>query len=302
MVLKFIFVGIGLLLSVSGWADGVPRVVVTLKPIHALASRIMMGVGTPYVLLGGGESPHAYSLRPSQVKQLQEADVLIWVGPALETFLQKPIATLSDSTRVLSLMEVAGLMLLKTREGGVWESHQEHEEGRLDPHIWLDPHNVEVMVHAIAEVLGQLDVAHAALYAANTIDLLRELEEVDRQLQDQLAPVSKVPFLVFHDAYQYFEQHYGLTAVGAITLSPEQQPSVKRLRELQAHIKELNVRCVFSEPQFEPALVAALMEGTTARSGVLDPLGASLSAGPQAYVTLLRNLADSMRACLLMKE
>lgn len=301
-MLKFVFIGIGLLLSVSGWADDVPRVVVTLKPIHALTSRIMAGAGTPSVLLAGGESPHAYSLRPSQVKQLQEADVLIWVGPALETFLQRPIATLGNSTRVLPLMEVTGLTLLKTREGGVWESHQGHEGGGLDPHIWLDPHNVEIMVRAIAEILGQLDTTHAALYAANTVELLRELEEVDRQLREQLAPVSKVPFLVFHDAYQYFEQHYGLTAVGAITLSPERQSSVKRLHELQAHIKVLNVRCVFSEPQFESALVTTLIEGTAARSGVLDPLGVSLPVGPHAYFTLLHNLADSMSACLLMKD
>ncbi|TGO02130.1 hypothetical protein PN36_30100 [Candidatus Thiomargarita nelsonii] len=277
-----------------------PQIVVTIKPIHALVSGIMDGVGTPYLLLPGGESPHSYSLHPSQVRRLHRATVVVWVGPSVETFLEKTMTTLSDKIQILRLIEVPGLSLLKVRESKAWETHHLHpdNEFEIDPHIWLSPDNAKIIVQAIAQTLSQIDANNAARYTANATRLVEQLEQFDQTLKQQLAPIKELPYLVFHDAYQYFEHHYGLTAVGAITLSPESRPSVRRLYQLRARLKKQQIRCVFSEPQFESALVATLIEGSLVRRGILDPLGADLVAGTESYFTLLSNMADSLKQCL----
>ena len=302
-MLKPMLFWISLGLSLTIRAD--PQVVVTIKPIHALVSGIMDGVNTPYLLLAGGESPHTYSLRPSQVKQLHQADLLVWIGPAVEKFLEKPLTTLSDQTQVLRLLDVPDLTLLKARRGETWENHHHHHdshpatETEIDQHIWLDPHNAQAMVLAITPVLSQIDPNNAPRYQQNATRLIEQLDQLDQELKKQIAPVKELPFLVFHDAYQYFENRYGIAAVGSISLSPETRPSVKRLHELRSRIKQLQVRCVLSEPQFESALVTTLIEGTLTRRGILDPLGVELTAGTEAYFILLRNLAKSLSQCLL---
>jgi len=307
-----VLIGALLTLSVQANSALAPQVVVTIKPIHALVSGVMDGVGTPQLLLQGGESPHSYSLRPSQVRQLHAADLLIWVGPTVETFLEKTLTTLSDKTKRLRLLDVQGLTLLKARKGGIWETHHHsddfayarddvshHADFEIDPHIWLDPHNAKVMLQAIAQTLSQIDVNNAARYMANATRFLARLEQLDQGLKHRLAPLSALPYLVFHDAYQYFEHRYGLSAVGAISLSPETRPSVRRLYQLRVRIKSQQVRCVFSEPQFESALVATVIEDTSAGREILDPLGADLAAGIEAYFSLLRNLANSLNRCLM---
>jgi len=307
-----VLIGALLTLSVQANSAPAPQVVVTIKPIHALVSGVMDGVGTPQLLLQGGESPHSYSLRPSHVRQLHAADLLIWVGPTVETFLEKTLTTLSDKTKRLRLLDVQGLTLLKARKGGIWETHHHsddfayarddvshHADFEIDPHIWLDPHNAKVMLQAIAQTLSQIDVNNAARYMANATRFLARLEQLDQGLKHRLAPLSALPYLVFHDAYQYFEHRYGLSAVGAISLSPETRPSVRRLYQLRVRIKSQQVRCVFSEPQFESALVATVIEDTSAGREILDPLGADLAAGIEAYFSLLRNLANSLNLCLM---
>ena len=165
-------------------------------------------------------------------------------------------------------------------------------------HVWLDPHNAEAIVRAAVAALQQADAANGARYAENGAAVIARLEAMDADLSARLAPVKEAPYLVFHDAYQYFEAHYGMRAVGSVTVSPERAPGAKRIAELRRKIEDAGAVCVFSEPQFEPALVATVVEGTAARTGVLDPLGAALSAGPDAYFSLMENLADSLVACL----
>ncbi len=297
-----LWIGTLLILIASASHASVPQVVVTIKPIHALVSGVMDGVGTPYLLLPGGESPHSYSLHPSQIRRLHRATLVVWVGPSVETFLEKTMTTLSDKIQILRLIEVPDLSLLKVRDGKAWETHHldEHpdNEFEIDPHIWLSPDNAKVIVQAIAQTLSQIDANNAARYTANAIRLLEQLEQLDQTLKQQLAPIKELPYLVFHDAYQYFEHHYGLTAVGAITLSPESRPSVRRLYQLRTRLKKQKIRCVFSEPQFESGLVTTLIEGSLVRRGILDPLGADLVAGTESYFTLLGNLADSLKQCL----
>lgn len=308
-MLKILILWIGILLIVIAPTiqASKPQVVVTIKPIHALVSGVMEGVNTPYLLLPGGESPHSYSLRPSQVEQLHTARLVIWVGPTVEGFLTKILTTLSQKNQILRLMEIPGLTQLEVRKGKTWETHHHddshdddphHSEFEIDPHIWLSPHNAKVIVQAIAQTLQEIDSKNTARYAANAARLVEQLKQLDQSLKQQLAPIKELPYLVFHDAYQYFEDYYGLMTIGAVTLSPETRPSVKRLHQLRTHLKNQQIRCVFSEPQFESALVATLIEGTSTQRGILDPLGTELAVGTESYFGLLRNLADSLTQCL----
>lgn len=295
------------------------EVAVSIKPVHSLVAGVMQGVGEPRLLVAGGASPHDYSLRPNDIRAIEGASVVFWIGPDLESFLVKPLAN-ARKTRSVALLDAPGVTVLTLRAGGAWERHQhgheshdhathgaddhdngheqDHEAGR-DPHVWLDPVNAAAMVSRISAVLSEADPSHQADYARNGAALIERLDRLNQQLASALAPVREQPYLVFHDAYQYFERRYGLKAVGSVVLSPEQRPGAKRVGEIQARVRDLKVRCVFSEPQFQPALVDTIIAGgNNVRRGVLDPLGANLSAGPDAYFQLLQGLADSLLGCL----
>ena len=280
-----------------------PAVVASIKPVHALVAGVMLGVGEPRLLVAGGASPHEYSLKPSDGRALGAAQVVFWIGPELENFLVKPLAN-APAARSVALLTAPGVTVLPLREGGVWEAHDEaHDHAHdltasHDAHVWLDPINAIAMVRQIVAVLGAADPAHQAEYARNGAALVERLERLNQHLAAVLAPVRTLPYLVFHDAYQYFERRYGLNAVGSVVLSPEQRPGAKRVAEIQARVREFKVRCVFSEPQFQPALVTTIIAGSAARQGVLDPLGAELPAGPDAYFHLLEALAEAVRGCL----
>lgn len=294
-------------------AHAVPQVMVTIKPIHSLVAGVMQNVGTPQLLLTGGESPHTYNLRPSQMQQLTDSALIIWVGPGVETFLVKSLGNF-EATKILQLTEVMQTQLLRVREGGSWEKHlHDHEDVEqdehhdhdteahdlmFDQHIWLNPQHAKSIVIAVATKLSDIDPANATHYQENAKLLQARLDQLDTDLQQKLHANRQIPYLVFHDAYQYLEQHYGLTAVGSITLSPENSPSAKRIQQLRNLMKKLQVRCVFSEPQFEPKIVNTLLEGSTIARGVLDPIGATLTAGTEAYFELMRTLADNLNVCL----
>ncbi len=277
-----------------------PVVVASIPPLHSLVAGVMEGIAEPILLIKGNASVHAYSLRPSQVRALHRAQAVFRIGSNLERFLDKPLAALSREVRVVNLMEWPGIRLLPGRSGGLWQrpAHQHGEHGYQDPHIWLDPHNAEVMVTAVVAVLSEKDPEHTARYHANGERLRETLRRLDRELDTTLAPVRKVPYLVFHDAYQYFESRYGLHALGAVVATPERTPGARRLRQVRKLIRERAIRCLFREPQFTPAWLDLLREGTPLRIGTLDPLGADLPPGPDLYFTLMRRLAASLTQCL----
>ncbi|MEM1045873.1 MAG: zinc ABC transporter substrate-binding protein, partial [Pseudomonadota bacterium] len=173
-----------------------------------------------------------------------------------------------------------------------------HGHGAVDAHVWLDPQNAKALVHEIEEALAAHDPANAAKYEANAEALMARLDDLTAEIKTTLEPVKDKPFVVFHDAYHYFENRFGLKAAGSITVSPEVIPGARRIGEIQGKLKELDAACVFSEPQFEPKLVTVVTDGTNAKSGVLDPLGARLENGPSLYFDLLRGMATSFRDCL----
>ncbi len=267
-------------------ARAAPVVVVTVGPVHSLVAGVMAGIGAPRLLLPAGATPHLYSLRPSAARMLASADLVIRVGPALEAFLDRPLARLARRARVVTLMKDAGLVLRRTA-------------GNADPHVWLDPENARRIVRHTARVLGEIDPGAADRYAANAREMAARIDRLDSEIAGLLAPVRRVPFVVFHDAYGYLENRYGLNRIAAVSLAADRAPGARRLRDIRAAIRDGRARCVFAEPQFRPALIEALTRGTAAHTGILDPLGADIPPGPDSWFTLMRRLANALRHCLL---
>ena len=313
------------------------KVVTSIKPVHSLVSGVMAGVGVPSLIIDGAGSPHTYSLKPSQAQQLQDAKLVFWMGDELETFLAGPIENIAQSATTIKLIDAHNLKKIKFREGGMFDEHDhekhdehdhekhdehdhekhakkehddhgdhdghdDHGHGEFDPHVWLDPVNAKAIVHEIEEALIKADPNHASTYKANAHKMMDKLDSLTAELREKLEPVHEKGFIVFHDAYQYFEQRFDVAAIGSITVSPEVMPGAERVSELREKILELNATCVFSEPQFEPKLVETLVEGTGTRTGVLDPLGTNLTKGPDLYFQLLRNMAYSLKKCLSSKS
>ena len=284
------------------------KVVVSIKPVHALVARVMEGLGTPALLVSGSASPHTYAMKPSDAKALNNAEVFFRVSEQIEPFTGKVVKSLPDTVRVVTLAEAPGLALLDKRTGETFEAHihgghDEHDEPRAngtvrDGHVWLDPENAKAMVAAIVKVLIEAAPQDADKLQANAARLIAEIGTLQTEIERELAPIKGRPFVVFHDATQYFERCFGLTALGSITVSPDVQPSAKRLTEIRAKLSKLDTGCVFAEPGFSPALVATVTEGTRARSGTLDPEGLAIKAGPGAYFELMRSLASGLKACL----
>ncbi|MDZ4736908.1 MAG: zinc ABC transporter substrate-binding protein [Rhodospirillaceae bacterium] len=297
--------------------------VVSIKPVHALVAGVMDGVATPLLLVDGSASPHAYSLKPSQAAALAEADLVVWVGEGFEYFLEAPMESLVPEGHGLELADLSTIALLPVREGGVWDAddhgdgaaddhdHAEDDHDQADdeathdnahdgydPHIWLDPDHAVAIVAAVAERLRSIDPANAGSYSDNEAALIEQLHALDAETQTMLAPLHDIPFIVFHDAYQYFERHYGLHAAGSITLDPEQKPGAARLAAIRDRLREGGVVCAFAEPGFDGALLETATEGTDVRLGQLDPEGIALEPGPALYPALIRDLAASLAACL----
>ena len=303
------------------------KVVASIKPVHSLVASVMQGVSEPSLLVKGAGSPHTYSLKPSQAKELQAADIVFWMSHDLEAFLENSIESIAKNAKAVSLMDSHGLMKLNFREGGAFDAHDhghddhgddkhddhghdkhddhgddkhdDHGHDEVDPHVWLDPKNAKSLVHEIEEHLAEIDPSNAAKYEANAKAVMKKLDALTKEIEADLKPIRERGYVVFHDAYQYFEKRFGVSAVGSITVSPEVLPGAERVSELRDKVKSLNASCVFSEPQFEPKLVKTITENTDAGTGVLDPLGANIKDGPELYFTLIRNMAKSLKDCLM---
>lgn len=309
--------------AAASGATAAPDVVVSIKPVHSLVAAIMRGVGEPQLIVEGAASPHTYNLRPSNARKLEKADVVFWVGPGLEAFLEKPLEALASKATVVELEDAKGLEKLPFREGGPFEAHDHGEEGHedhadgeaahdhghdhrdhdhghgaYDTHLWLDPANAKAMAQTIETALIAADAGNAATYQANTKKLIDDLDALDTELAETVKPIKDKPFIVFHDAYQYFEHRYGVKTAGSITVSPETLPGADRVKQMQEKVRQLGATCVFAEPQFEPKLISVITEGTAARSATLDPEAATLEPGPDLYFKLMRGIAGSLKDCL----
>ena len=379
-------------------ADDPPAAVASIKPIHSLLSGVMKGIGTPKLIVRGGGSPHTFALRPSDAEALQKADIVVWVGEGMETFLTQPLKSLAGGAHKVELSRADGIVLERTRTGALWEvededshgegsghregdtrerhedAHKRHEDahghreeahehredghergeeahehredghkrgeeahehredghkrgeeahehredghkrgeeahehredghdhahGEFNLHLWLHPANAAVIVKAMVAGLAEVDPPRAAAYRANGDRVIARLRNLDAEIREILAPVARAGFIVFHDAWQYFDTHYGLRALGSITASPEHAPGAARLVKIRERLSKAGVACIFAEPQFEPRVVTALVADTGVRTGEVDPLGSALEDGEDLYFELMRGNARAFRKCL----
>lgn len=292
------------------WAADPPRVVVTLKPIQALAASVMAGVGRPELLVRGTAAPSSFSLRPAEVRLMNTATIVVFVSESLETFIVRALENLPQDTRVVELMAADGLKLLPQRLGPNWVEDDTPrasprplgtdpgEELDTDPHIWLDPDNARAIAAALADELSDADPGRAQIYVRNLQALGQRLEQLDQEIARTMSGVKAAPFLVLHDTFQYFEKRYGLTAAGAITRRPDVRPSPRRVSQAKARITEAGATCVFAEPQFPETHAKMVSDGTPAKLGRVDALGATLPETAEAYPALLRSVAEGFKACL----
>ncbi|MHA6963134.1 zinc ABC transporter substrate-binding protein ZnuA [Zobellella denitrificans] len=305
------------------------EVLTTIKPLQLIASAITDGMNEPELLLAPGTSPHDYALRPSDVRRLNQADLVVWVGPELEGFLTPLLAGKDNSLALLALVEPEGHEDHDHQEQdgehhGHHEHHEHHDEhdhqdehhtgkisveeqdddhehdhGDKDPHIWLDPHHGERIATLLADRLSQLDPANADLYQRNLATFRTELAKTDSAVAERLAPARGKGYFVFHDAYGYWEDHYQLPALGHFTVNPERAPGAQTVARIHQALREAQAECVFAEPQFRPAVVEAVVRNTQARIGILDPLATDIAAGPRGYFAFMQQMAAAMAGCLL---
>ena len=296
------------------------KVVASIKPIHSLASSLMDGVGKPDLIVDGYASPHGFAMKPSHAKMLQEADIIFWVGEDLENFLVKPLSSIAKKAEKIELMDIKGLEILKFRERNIFDDHDHddhghddhgkkeddhddhghddhegHAHGEFDPHIWLDPVNAKVILKEMAEHLIENDEKNSATYKKN---LAKALKDIDKLIKDTKSELSKsVASIVFHDAYQYFEERFNVNILGAFTVNTDVMPGAEQLAEIREIIEHDKVACVFSEPQFNPDIIKAVAKDMDIKTGVVDPLGATLNPGKDLYFDLIRNMSASFKNC-----
>ncbi|EGQ7677539.1 zinc ABC transporter substrate-binding protein ZnuA [Vibrio parahaemolyticus] len=269
-------------------------VLTSIKPIQLMVTELTEGVTTPEVLVQSNASPHDYSLRPSDVKKVASADLVIWYGHDLEPFLEKVV---SNRSSTLTLSEIPNLAL---REFDSEHSHDHdgHDHGSHDPHFWLGIKPVKQVAQAVVNKLAEIDPANAKTYSNNLVKFEEQLAARDKEIEQQLAPVKNQGYFVFHDAYGYFEERYQLNNLGHFTVTPDRKPGAKTLIQIRKTLGSGNVACVFSEPQFTPAVVESVMRGSDVAKGELDPLGSAIIVEPGSYFNLLGNMADSFAQCL----
>ncbi|QWL64217.1 zinc ABC transporter substrate-binding protein ZnuA [Aeromonas jandaei] len=285
------------------------EVLTTIKPLGFIAAAITEGVSEPEVLLPTGASPHDFSLRPSDVRKIGEADLVVWVGPELEGFMSKPLA---NHPHVLTLTQVPGMPLFNyatkdSHDGHQHDDHAAHDHGDkgheghhhegIDPHIWLGPMQAKVIAGAIASELGKQDPANKARYEANLAAFTAKVDARDKVIAGQMKAVNQKGYFVFHEAYGYWERHYGMSSKGHFTVSPERRPGAKTLVEIRKALEEKQASCIYAEPQFSPAVIESVARNTGARVLLLDEVGEQVPLGPEGYPQFMDQLANAFAQC-----
>ena len=309
------------------------NVVTSIKPLHSLTSYIMEGVGEPDLIIDGVASPHNFQIKPSHAKMLQKADLVIWVGEDLESFLPSALKSIPKNAVVFELLDQSGLKKLKFREKNIFEGHDDHDEhghdehakkeddhddhdehgkkeddhddhghdehghahGEYDPHIWLDPSNAKVIVKKITNQLSKIDKDNSSVYKANSKKLLKDLDGLIKEVKNEIN--KDASFVVFHDAYQYFEKRFGINVIGALTVNPDVMPGAEQLSEIREVIEHEKAKCIFSEPQFNPNIINSIASDTGVKTGILDPLGANINKGKGMYFQLIKDMSNSLKDC-----
>jgi len=304
------------------------KVVTTIQPLHSLISNVMGNKGKLDLILEGTASPHSFTLKPSHAKMLENADAIFWIDKDLESFLEKPLKSIPKKAKVVHLMDISGLEIHKFREKNIYGGHDDHDKhghkedkhddhdkhghkedkhddhdkhghahahGEFDVHIWLDPNNAKVIVKEVANQLATLDSKNSDFYKENSKKTINKLDNLINKIDKSIN--KKASFVTFHDAYQYFEKRFGVEALGALTINTDIQPGAKQIEEIQHLVEDKNIKCIFSEPQFNPKLINMIAKSSGAKTGILDPLGSSYKPGNDLYFNLINDLYENLNKC-----
>jgi zinc transport system substrate-binding protein len=287
------------------------NVVVSIKPIHSLVAMIMENSGNaPSLLVDGTQSLHSFSLKPSQIQNIQKADIVFYISDELESFLSKTLANSPASKKRIALAKQPNIVLLPVRQNDGFErhhhdevehdEHDEHDEheSSTDYHLWSSPENAKTILRIITQNLIAINPAQKALYSANQDKAIAAIDTLDISIKKQLLPLQNHPFITFHDATQYFEKAYGLTSVGTLTLHPERGTSAKHIQAIRAKIADRQANCVFHEPQFDTQITEKLLAKTNIKSHVIDPEAALIQPSTDLYIEMLKSLTQSFKDCL----
>ena len=306
-------------------------VVTTIQPINSLVSAVIGNTGKTISLIPAEISPHEYKLKPSDTKKLQNANIIFFVSDHLESSVTKVFENLPKNIKIINLMEDAGIKHLAIRDNEAWErhdhrhghgdhddhdkhakkhddhdhdkhakKHDDHDdhEKEDDVHIWLSPDNAVKIIKKINKELSLYFPENAETYDKNANQMIKEINQLKVELKKELSGIKDKPYIVFHDAYQYFETSFGLNAAGSVALEGDIASSPKQISIIKDKIVKLKASCVFQEPQFDSKLVKIVIEGTNAQIGTLDPLGVNIKSGENFYLQLLKNMAKSLKDCL----
>lgn len=282
-----------------------PNIICSIKPVNSLVAAITEGVTTPELIIPGKVSPHNFQLKPSIIKKLNNAALIIWVGQDLESSLAKVITNHSNNTKVLTLSKIDKLVRHSIRGNGCHGHDHKHEHGHThnhnhshdDPHLWLSIDNMIVFVETLNETLINLDKENSETYKANTIRTVKKLEKLKLDISSKLKH-SKKSFLVLHDSLQYFEKEFQLNGKGAIKYNPSLPSSAKSIIEISNRIKSENISCIYKEPQHSDKLINTV--ASTSKNIKLlkiDPLGAHLDDNQELYFKLINNIASKIQDC-----
>ena len=307
------------------------NVVTTIKPLHSLVSSVMKGVGEPSLIIEGTNNPHTFVFKPSHAEMIENADIVFWIGEDLEAFMEKPLDSLAKNAKTIAFMDLVSIEKLKFREQNIFDDHDDHghkdddhddhddhdghddehdghddhddhaghhdghNHGEFDAHIWLDPANAKEMVLEISHELSELDPSNKSKYEDNASKTIAALDTLIEELDNSLS--KDISYIVFHDAYQYFETRFGVKSAGALTLNPDVLPGAKQIADIQDLINDKGIKCIFSEPQYNPKIIETLGNDMNISTGVMDPLGAYVEAGPSMYSELINEIANSIKNC-----
>ena len=298
MIKKTLIIIFGLIVTSNAISS---EIVVSIKPLHSLVSAVTEGSNSVSLVIDGSMTPHNFALKPSHAKLLNNAKIFFYIDDEFESALKKTVRGLPKSVKVIRVSKIKKLRLLSTRADDNWkeDGHDHHDHGHSsnDLHVWLDPNNAIEIIKSITKELSAIYPENINTYKKNAKNIIKEIKTTDVLIKSMLEPIRNKPYIVFHDAYQYFEKAYSLKSVGSILVDPELPASAQRIIKIRSKIKSLNAHCVFKEPQYRAKIVKTVIDGTTTKIGILDPLGADIKSGPDMYTNLLKNIAENLNAC-----
>ncbi|MDP3516117.1 MAG: zinc ABC transporter substrate-binding protein [Pseudohongiella sp.] len=284
-------------------------IVATIKPLQMIASAITDGINEPAVLIPSAQSYHHFVLRPSSVRAIDQSELLIWVGPELETYLVDVIEQQRPGTSVLQVLAIPGLVVhhsgydaednveLVVPMEGSHAGHQHLSGSDIDPHIWLDTRNGRIIARAILEQLIELDPGSSEIYQKNLASFEQKLDDLELELVASLEHPNSPQYAVYHDAFRYFERQFGLRHDVVFVGSEDIQPGIRHMLALRDAVNERSIGCLMEDVTSQTATINTIVGNKKITRIKADTTGQSLTSGPTAYIQLIENLANAFRQC-----